>query len=261
MNYETLYEALAPLGKDLKDSVSSITRLQKTILKDADTGNLNDMQKTLTSIKEAAQLLSSRIENYEACANAFDTADYFISGDFSKQLLASCEEKGVNVKGEKGIYEMFPYKIRVAADTQEVFMDRKKVPSCRPSFIAETIHAGQEKLNKAVFKSAPFLSELAVAYEITCLRSGSRIGSNQMLSKIYKNLVLMSRARKEYDMQAFAFDLARLYEKGPDAWIDEKSGMHYTFGTSRVGKGIRVLSKTGIETYIETLSLINAADD
>ena len=91
MNYETLYEALAPLGKDLKDSVSSITRLQKTILKDADTGNLNDMQKTLTSIKEAAQLLSSRIENYEACANAFDTADYFISGDFSKQLLASCE--------------------------------------------------------------------------------------------------------------------------------------------------------------------------
>ena len=261
MNYEDLYEALTPFGKELKESVSSITKLQKTIQKDADTGNLSEMKKSLSALKEAAELLSSRIGNYEKAASTFDAEHYFVSGDFSKQLLASCEEKGVNVKGDKGIYEMFPYKIRVAAETQEVFMDRKKLPGFRPSYIAETIRAGQEKLNKASFKSAPFLSELAAAYETTCLRSGARIGSNQMLTKIYKNLVPMARARKEYDMQAFAFDLARLYEGGNDAWIEEKTGIHYTVGTSRTGKGIRVLSKAGVETYIETFSSIATIDD
>ena len=261
MNYEDLYESLAPFGKELKDSISSITKLQKTVLKDADTGNLVDMKKSLAALEEASELLSSRIVNYETAANSFDAESYFVSGDFSQQLLASCEEKNVNVKGEKGIYEMFPYKIRVAAESQEVFMDRKKLSSCRPSYIAETIRAGQEKLNKASFKAAPFLSELAAAYEVTCLRSGARIGSNQMLTKIYKSLVPMARARKEYDMQAFAFDLARLYEAGPDEWVEQKTKVHYTFGTSRVGKGIRVLSKAGTETYIETFSMINTIDD
>lgn len=262
MNYEELYTALSPLGKDLKDSVSSITKMQKTILKDADTGNLIDMKKNLAALKDAVSLLSDRINLYEETASGFDTEDYFVSGNFARELLASCKEKGVDTKGEKGIYEMFPYKIRIAAETQEVFMNRKKLATFRPSFVAETVLAGQEKLNKAAFKPAPFLAELADAYEITCLRSGARIGSSQMLTKIYKNLALMARARKEYDMQAFAFDLARLYEAGPDEWIIPKTGRQYTFGTSRDGKsGIRVLGKTGVETYILTFSMINSAEE
>ncbi len=261
MNYEDLYSALAPLGADLKTAANNIAKFQKAILKDADTGNLSDMKKCLSSIKEASASLEKAISEYEAAASAFDTAAYFSDGDFSRQLVASCEEKGVDVKGEKGLYEMFPYKIRVASDSQEVFMNRKKISSFRPSYIAETIRAGQEKLNKASFKPASFLAELADAYEITCLRSGARFGSSQMLTKIYKNLALMARARKEYDMQAFAFDLARLYAAGPDEWIVSKTGQHYTFGTSRDGKsGIRVLGRTGIETYILTFSAVNTAE-
>ena len=257
MNYEELYNSLTVYGKNLKDSVNSVTRLQKTILKDAETGNLSDMKKSLDSLKEAAQVLNEDVSAYEEAALAFDTSEYFQSGDFTRQLLASCEEKGVDVKGEKGIYEMFPYKIRISADTEEVYMNRKKIPSYRPSFVAETVRSGQEKLNRASFKPAPFMAELAEAYDVTCLKSGARIGSDQMLTKIYKNLAPMARARKEYDMQAFAFDLARLYEAGSEEWV-LKNGRTFTFGTSRDGKsGIRVLSRTGVETYILTLKSLN----
>ena len=79
MNYEELYTALSPLGKDLKDSVSSITKMQKTILKDADTGNLIDMKKNLAALKDAVSLLSDRINLYEETASGFDTEDYFVS--------------------------------------------------------------------------------------------------------------------------------------------------------------------------------------
>ena len=68
----------------------------------------------------------------------------------------------------------------------------------------------------------------------------------------------MARSRREYDMLAFAYELSRTYEGGPDTWITRKGDV-YTFGTSRDGKsGIRVLSSTGIETYITTFRLMPA---
>ena len=165
-----------------------------------------------------------------------------------------------DAKGEKGVYEMFPYKVRILGDEEhpaEVYMDRKKVPSYRPEFVAETIRQGQARLNKANFNAASFMEELAAAYEITCLRSGHRIGATETLVKIYKNLALMARARKEYDMQAFAFDLSRLYEAGTEAWTT-RNGTKFDFGTSRDGAtGIRVLSRTGVESFISTLRIMN----
>ena len=95
---------------------------------------------------------------------------------------------------------------------------------------------------------------------MTCLKAKARVGSTQALTKIYRNMVPMARARKEYDMQAFSFDLARLYEAGTEAWVT-KNGQRYYFGTSRDGKtGIRVLSRTGAETYISTIKPLSGDD-
>ena len=67
----------------------------------------------------------------------------------------------------------------------------------------------------------------------------------------------MSRSKKDYDAQAFAFDLARLYEAGQEKWV-AKDGTRYDFGTSRDGKNaIRVLGRSGAEFFISTLRLMN----
>ena len=256
LNYEELYETLQPMEKALKDSAGAVTRLQKAIQKNTENGNLTEVKKNLEALAEAVDLLKERVDAVGAEVNAFDTKAYFVEGDFTRQLLAACEEKEIDVIGERGVYEMFPYKVRITGDmehAEEVYINRKKLPSFRPSFVAETIRAGQEKLFRAKFNSQAFMTELADAYETTCLKSNARIGSTQKLDKVYKMMVPMSRARKEYDKQAFAFDLARLYEEGPDAWVT-KSGRKYYFGTSRDGKsGIRALSSTGVETFISTI--------
>lgn len=211
----------------------------------------------------AAGLLKERASAFSEAANAFDTHEYFVSGDFTKQLLDACAERKIDVIGEKGVYEMFPYKVRVYGDdehAEEVWINRKKVASFRPAAVADTIKQGREKLYKANFNELSFMNELADAYDTTCLKSGSRPGSTIALTKVYKTLTPMARARKEYDMQAFSFDLARLYEKGPDAWVT-KSGRAFTFGTSRDGKsGIRVLSSTGVESFITTIRPIAAEE-
>ncbi len=262
LNYETLLEELKNPVKGVKDTAGATVSAQKKIQKNLDLGNLTEVKKQLAALKEAAEALSAQADALQEQLEGFDVQEYFVSGDFTRQLLESCEKKDIDVKGEKGVYEMFPYKIRIVGDEErpgEVWMDRKKVQSCRPEYVASTVQAGQAKLFAARFNVEAFMTELGDAYEITCLRNKARIGSTQALTKIYKNLALMARARKEYDMQAFAFDLSRAYEAGPEAWVS-KTGGRYKFGTSHEGSGIRVLSRTGVESYISTLYLLNDAE-
>ncbi|MBP3872908.1 MAG: hypothetical protein J6E32_04255 [Lachnospiraceae bacterium] len=260
MNYEELYSALQPDIKELKDAASAAVRLQKAIVKHTETGNLAEVRKALDQIDDALKKADVAATCLSAELDGFDISEYFAGGDFSRQLLEACVDAEIDVKGEHGVYEMFPYKVRVIGDDDhagEVYINRKKLPSFRPAYVASFIKAGQEKLYKGNFKAESFMEELAAGYEMTCLRSNARVGSTQVLTKIYKNMVPMARARKEYDMQAFSFDLARIYEAGTDAWVT-KSGQRYYFGTSRDGKtGIRVLSRTGVETYISTLKPLN----
>lgn len=263
-NYEELFNTLQAMDKSLKDSAGTVTRLQKAIQKNIDTGNLNEVKKGFSALTDAVEQLKARAAAMDAEVNGFDTKAYFMDGDFTRQLLEACADEGIDVKGEKGVYEMFPYKVRILSDEEhagEVYIDRKKAPSCRPAYVAELIRAGQAKLYAAPFKAASFMTELAEAYEVTCLRSGARVGSTQALNKIYKSMAPMARARKDYDMQAFAFDLARLYEEGPEAWV-AKNGTQYAFGTSRDGaSGIRVLSRAGVESFISTLRALNSGND
>lgn len=263
MNYEELYAELASLEKDLKDSVGTVTRLNKRIDKNAGSGNLTEMKKDLEQLLEASDQLRIRAERYNEAVNSFDTKEYFVTGDFTKQLLAACAERKIDVKGEKGVYEMFPYKVRIYGDdehAEEVWINRKKIASFRPAAVADTVKQGQEKLYRARFNETSFMDELSEAYDVTCLKNGLRNGSTVTLTKIYKAMTPMARSRKEYDNQAFAFDLARLYEKGPEYWVN-KNGRIFDFGTSRDGKsGIRVLSRTGAESFITTFRPITSEE-
>jgi len=261
-SYEELLNELQPAGKTMRDSAAAAVRLQKNLQKNLETGNLTEAGRIVEAMGEAVRQLQASADALRSALSGFDTREYFAGGDFARQLLEACAEKGIDVKGDKGVYEMFPYKVRVLGDAErpgEVYIDRKKLPSFRPSYVAETIRQGQAKLFAAPFRDSAFMSELADAYETACLKAGARIGSTQLLSKVYRCLAPTARARKEYDQQAFAFDLARLYEAGPDSWVT-KDGTRYFFGTSRDGaSGIRVLSRAGTESYINTLRPLNDA--
>lgn len=256
LNYEELYNELQPVLKQLKDAASAAGRQQKAVTKGVDSGNLAEVKKNIEAMKETAAAFTESIARLSQLTEGFDTRAYFADGDFTRQLLDACEACGIDVVGERGNYEMFPFKVRIVGDEEhdgEVYINRKKLPSFRPSYVADSIHKDQVKLFKARFNEVSFMNEIADAYETACLKSGARIGSTQKLDKIYKAMAPTSRARKEYDKMAFAFDLARIYEAGPDAWVT-KAGDRYDFGTSRDGKtGYRALSSTGTENFIYTV--------
>lgn len=263
-NYETLLQDLEAPLKSVKDNAAAAGNKQKALVKNLNAGNLTEAKKNLSELEEALRALNSQAEAIQAQIESFDVQAYFTSGDFARQLLDACAEKKIDVRGEKGVYEMFPNKVRILGDddhTAEVWLDRKKIQSCRPQAVAETIRAGQEKLYRTAFKAEAFMGELVDAYEIACLRDEKiRKGASISLEKVYRQLAPMARTRRDYDRQAFAFDLARLYERGRDSWIT-KDGRRFDFGTSRNGTGYRVLSRTGVESYVNTMNLVRTIED
>lgn len=251
MNYENLYADLQPLQKSTKESLASLQKLFKTVGKEVENGDIKNLSKDLDAMTEAVSSLSSCLDGMKEMISGFDTKAYFESGEFASQMLELCQEKGVDVQGESPVYEMFPYRVKLDTENQDIYLDRKKVQCMRPQSFVEIVRTGQEKLNKASFNPLTFAGELADAYDMAALKMKKHAGADIYLLSLYKFLAPMSRFRKDYDQQSFAFDLARLYISELD---ETKNGRRFQFGSSRNGnKAIRILDQNGQEQFLSTI--------
>lgn len=251
MNYENLYQNLQPQEKSVKESLASLQKLFKAILRETESGDIKSFIKDLNAMAESSAALASSLEGIKDTVKAFDAKAYFESGDFAEQMLAACQEKGVDVRGDFPVYEMFPYRVKLDTENQDVYLDRKKVQCMRPQSFVDIVRNGQEKLNKASFNAATFVNELADAYDIAVLKQNKNPEADIYLTSLYKFLAPMGRFRKDYDQQSFAFDLARLYASETE---ETKSGRKFQFGPSRTNnKAIRILDKDGQEQFLATI--------
>ena len=108
ISYEELLREVQPLGKTLRDSASAAVRLQKNLQKNLETGSLAEAKRIIDTMEENIRQMHAAADALGTALNGFNTQEYFAGGDFARQLLDACTEKGINVKGEKGVYEMFP---------------------------------------------------------------------------------------------------------------------------------------------------------
>lgn len=251
MNYESFYEEMQPHEKSVKDGIASLQKLFKAIHKELEGGDVKGLVRDLNVLAQSAEAFVSTAQDMKGAAEGFDTKEYFENGDFAEQMLAACQEIGVDVRGEFPAYEMFPYRVKLDVENQDLYLDRKKVQCMRPKCFVETVRKGQEKLNKASFNALTFVSELADAYDLAVLKMKKRPDSDIYLTSLYKFLAPMGRFRKDYDQQSFAFDLARLYASDIE---ETKSGRRFQFGPSRNNnKALRILDKDGKEQFLATI--------
>ena len=248
MNYEELYSELQPLEKRMKDAVSALQRFYKAIAKDTEAGDLKDLNKNLSAFSGLLEEQLGTVRELQEVVDGFDSKEYYESGEFAAQLLEACRENGVDVTGEYPIYEMFPYRVRLDAENQDIYLDRKRYSCVRPQSFAQMVRAGQDRLMKASFNALAFANELAEAYDLAVLKLRKRPESDIYLTSLYKFLVPMGRFRKDYDQQSYAFDLARLYASDVEVIRD---GRRFQLGPSRKNnKAIRILDSEGKEQYL-----------
>ena len=256
MDYEELYAQLQTLEKDLKDKIAVAQRTLKSMTKNSEQGDLKGLAKDLTQMTSFVSEYDSLTAEYTRLTEEFDGKTYMENGDFARQMIAYCAQESVDVKGEYPVYEMFPNKVKIDSENGDLIVDRKKVSCLRPQHFVKSIKKNQEKLNKASFNAAAFLSELSVAYDAAILakmKSGktSTDGQDLFLKDLHPFMVPMQRFRRDYDMQSYAFDLARLYSSDIEQTKDNKG---FEFGTSRsTSKLIRILDKDGNEQSLATI--------
>ena len=246
MNYEDFYQDLLPQQKNVKDGLAALQKLFKAVNREVEGGDVKSLVKDMETMAQAVSALADSVKAMKASADGFDAKGYFESGEFAAQILAACAEKGVDVRGESPVYEMFPYRVKV-----DLYLDRKKVQCMRPESFVDIVKNGQDRLNKAPFNAMAFASELSDAYDLAILKYNRQPQSDIYLTNLYKVLAPMSRFRKDYDQQSFAFDLARLYISGIE---ETKNGKKFQFGPTRVGqKAIRILGRDGKEQFLATI--------
>ena len=127
MNYEELYSEYQVLEKEMKDKLNGVQKLHKMIAKEMENGDLKSFRRDIalleSAVAEEARVLSA-MKELEA---GFNSREYFGDGEFAAQMLEACWELGVDVKGEFPVYEMFPYRVKIDAENQDLYLDRKKV--------------------------------------------------------------------------------------------------------------------------------------
>ncbi|MCD8336625.1 MAG: hypothetical protein LUD18_04990 [Lachnospiraceae bacterium] len=254
MNYEDLYQALLPDEKSLKDGIATLQKLQKTIVRETESGDLKYLSRDLNTLAQTAAALSATVENLSSSVNSFDTKAYFESGDFASQMLDICHEQNVDVQGEFPVYEMFPHRVKLDVENQDVYLDKKRIQCVRPASFVKTVKLSQEKLKKVRFNADAFASELEDAYDLAMLKLKKKPGSVLYLTNLYKFLTPMSRFRKDYDLQSFSYDISRLYAEFIEGMNTTKSGRTFDFAPAHENKkAIRILDAYGHEQFLATI--------
>ena len=256
INYEDFYQGIQQTEKSLKDKLQQAQRSFKNISRDSEQGNIKKLLKDveeLCGLSAELNELSAKLQND---AQSFDTSDYFESGEFTRQMLEYCQQYGVDIQGEAVTYEMFPFRLRIDTENQDLYVNRKKVQNVRPKRFVQDMKQQIEKYTKAGFNLNQFVNELAAAYDLALKIKNSespapRYEIDISLKDIYNCMAPTARARRDYDLQQFAFELSKLYSADE---ILTKNERRYEFGSSRnVNKMIRILDSEGTEQFLATI--------
>jgi len=256
LNYETFYQEIKQLEKAFQEKLTLAQKGFRNVVKDSENGDLRKLAKDLADVSEALNELAVLSDDLRDLSGEFDSGAYMENGDFAKQMVEYCQKFGVDVNGEAPTYEIFPFKVRIDAENQDLYVNRKKVHCVRPLHFVRKLKTDLEKYTKSGFNLNQFLNELATAYD-TAIKVKSadakvpRTEYNLLLKDLYNYLAPTAKARRDYDMQNYAYDIARLYANR-DART--KNGRGFELGSTRhPNKLIRILDQFGNEHHLSTV--------
>lgn len=261
-DYEELLQQVLPAEKDLKDKISTLQKLFKSLSKNFDKGDLKSWTRDIGAMRSLLQEQEALLASIQDQVDNFGIRAYVENGDFAEQMLGYCERLGVDVKGDFPAYEMFPFRVRVDTENLDLYLDRKRVQCLRPMAFVQVVKTNRDKLLRASFDPRSFVKELATAYDLALLKQNqgkaqASAVADIYLKSLYNFLTPMRRFRRDYDQQSFAFDLARLYASYLHSTED---GRQFQFGPSRnINRAIRILDQDGREQYLATIRFFEAA--
>ena len=120
VNYEDFYQSVTAVEKNINDKLENTQKSFKSITRYSEKGNIKNMLKEISQIRNLLNDSAGLVDNLHGLAENFDIKTYFESGEFVKQIIQYCKQYSVDIKSDSPAYDIFPYKIRIDAENQEI---------------------------------------------------------------------------------------------------------------------------------------------
>jgi len=235
----TFEEALSALEHDAETALKSLAaavKEAKKVKSAAALGRARELHQALDAAVRLAHQAAGAVEDLRA-GWAFDIGEWFTSGEYTKELLASAAEAGVQAYESDQRILCYPAIVQVSPGDASVLVDKKKDRRSRPSVVVARLAALQEAPPK--FKPDAFIESLAAAYDLVVPAKGRRRGSAVRLTEVHGVLTLLPGAARDYTRQEFARDLYLLDQTGI---VDIKDGRRMSLPASALTRQAGVLT-------------------
>ncbi len=208
-------------------SAGSVSSQIRALAKAARTGDIAGRRRCLRRLNEVLATLQQEVSNIGSCWPFSGEGEQELFGpQYSEELKAAASTKGLKIHEREGSLISYPSIVRILPAERVVMVDRKKVSTVRPSYLAGLLLTNQKK--SSGFSSQRFLESLYTVYtdlaEIAKKSSSNQKSSSGLLpdsgrvmplARIYKLMTALPGSARDYGRSDFARDLYILESHGP----------------------------------------------
>lgn len=194
-------------------------------------GRIRDLQQAMDSVVGLAGQGADAAGDLRS-GWRFDVGEWFASGEYTKELLASAAEADVQAFESDDRILCYPAIVEVSPGDATVVVDKKKERGVRPSVVVAHLAALQQRPPK--FRPEAFIESLAAAYDLVVGTRNLRPGAPVKLVEVHRVLTLLPGAARDYTRQEFARDLYLLDQSGV---VDTKDGRRMSLPASAMTRG------------------------
>jgi hypothetical protein len=202
----------------------------------ATVGSTRDLQQSLDAAVRLADQAALAVRDLRD-GWQFDVAEWFESGEYTKELLAAAAEAGLQAFESDQRILSYPAIVEISAGDTTVVVDRRKERRVRPSVVVGYLARLQQR--PPTFKPKAFIEALAAAYDLVVGAKGVRTGAPVRLAEVHNVLTLLPGSARDYTRAEFARDLYLLDQSGV---VDAKDGRRLSLPASALTRGSGVLT-------------------
>lgn len=221
-------------------SAGVLTRELKKAKAGAATGQIRELRRAL----DAAVTLSAELAAAAQQARVgfdIDESEYLASGGYTKELLATANDRGVAMFEEDERVLCYPSLVKLLPGDAALEIDRRRERRLRPSVVVDALATAQQRPPR--FKAEPFLDSLVGAYSLLAAREGKQ--GVQRLLDVWEVLTLLPGQARDYTRPEFARDLYLLDQSGVTTAKDGRAlRWHASSGTRGAGV-LTTVAQTG----------------
>lgn len=235
---------------------NNLSSLAKQMRRAAQDGNINNMKRSAERMANAVSLLRQEVDN---ASNAWPFGDNeeerYLRESYMEELIKVAAQRGLQIIERDGRLISHPSVVRVLPGEKAVRIDRRRVPTIRPTKLVAILLKNQQQRPR--FRPEIFLEALYNAYLILVgkERSDRLINDRELgpvipLLRVYEVFTSLPGSNREYDRTDFARDLYFLESSDTR---QAKTGARVSFPVSRqtalsfVGPDGKLITYYGIQ--------------